>query len=607
MLHAAAVVLIAMFGASPSHAQAGDSLTAAVATALAEEGLTGATWSLVTPAGITVGAAGSRELPRRIPMRPTDRVQVGSVAKTLVATGVLVLVTQGRVELDAPIERYLPGLPIGNAWSSVAPLRVRHLLDHTSGLHDARLWQVFTLRGDPDAPLRAGLAREGETLRLRSRPGARPSYSNSGYLVAAMLIEEVTGMRYERWLARELLAPLGMARSTFEFVSQVGPAADSTMAMGHFDGVTPHPSYAIPVRPASQFATTAADMALFARFLMSDGSIGGRRLVDSVLLRGMARPVGTEAARAGLTAGLALGLATRERWGVPGNCHAGNIGTFRALLCLYPEQQRAFFVSYNTDPEAANFDRVDSLLAAALVLRPKDAAAVQAPSEDVEAWNGWYVVRPNRFPQFTYLDELAGITRVSWDGSVLMLRPMQGTDRVLHPVGGRLFRLDGRRNATHVLTRSPEGAALLADGFRTMERVSRWRVILLWSSAVAGMLGLAYLLVVGSVRTVRAWRGGTSGEEPLRWTALVGALMLLAPALLLTQPFLAIGDPTPANLTLAALTGALPLALLASLVERVRRGLRSRSAVGDVVALGSALQWCAVLGAWGMLPLMLWR
>ncbi|HET9453150.1 MAG TPA: serine hydrolase domain-containing protein, partial [Gemmatimonadaceae bacterium] len=363
---AATAFLAAVLGASHLQAQSTDSLVVAMQTALAEEGLTGATWSLVSPAGITLGAAGFRELPRRTPMRPTDRVQVGSVAKTLVATGVLLLATDGRVELGAPVAKYLPDLPIENPWSSVAPLRVRHLLDHTSGLHDARLWQVFTLRGDPDAPLRAGLAREGETLRLRSRPGARTSYSNTGYLVAAMLIEQVTGMRYERWLARELLAPLGMTRSTFDFVSQAGATADSTMAMGHFDGVTPYPSYAIPVRPASQFTTTAADMALFARFLMSDGSIGGRRLVDSALLRAMAVPEGTEAARAGLTAGYALGLATRERWGVPGKCHAGNLGTFRALLCLYPEHQRAFFVSYNTDPEGANFDRVDSLLASAL-------------------------------------------------------------------------------------------------------------------------------------------------------------------------------------------------------------------------------------------------
>lgn len=607
MRRAAVVLLVTMLWAPRSHAQSTDSLTAAVATALAEEGLTGATWSLLTPAGTTVGAAGARELPRRDPMRPTDRVQVGSVAKTLVATGVLMLATDGRVELDAPVARYLPDLPIANPWASDAPLRVRHLLDHTSGLHDVRLWQVFTLRGDPDASLRAGLAREGETLRLRSRPGARLSYSNSGYLVAAMLIEAVTETRYERWLARELLAPVGMTRSTFEFVSQVGPAADSTLAMGHFDGTTPHPSYAIPVRPAIQFATTAADMALFARFLMSDGSIDGRRLVDSTLLQAMAEPVDTEAARAGLPGGYALGLATRERWGVRGKCHTGNMGTFRALLCLYPEHQRALFVSYNTDPEAANFDRVDSLLTSALGLGQQEAAAIEPPGRDVTAWNGWYVVRPNRFPQFAYLDELAGVTRVGWDGTALRLRPMQGAERVLHPVGGQIFRVDGRRSATHVLTRSPDGAALVTDGFRTLERVSLSRVVLLWSSAGVGVLGLLYLLLVGSVRTIRAWRGGTLGKEALRWTALVGALLVLAPALLFTQPFLAIGDPTPANLTLAALTAALPVALLASLVQRVRHGVRSRSAVCDVLALGSALQWCAVLAAWGMLPLMLWR
>jgi hypothetical protein len=84
-------------------------------------------------------------------------------------------------------------------------------------------------------------------------------------------------------------------------------------------------------------------------------------------------------------------------------------------------------------------------------------------------------------------------------------------------------------------------------------------------------------------------------------------LGVLAPLLYLTQPFLALGDPGPANILVATLTGMLPLALGYSLVQRVRAGLVGAGAACDVVALSLALQWCAVLAVWGLLPLALWR
>lgn len=578
-----------------------------MATAVAAEGLVGATWALVTPDGVITGAAGFKDLAQRTPMRADNRVQVGSITKTLTATGVLRLVTLGKVTLDAPLNTYLPDLPIRNPWERTAPLRVRHLLDHTNGLGDAHLWQVFTTRGDPDAPLRAGLLRDGQSLDVRHPPGARFSYSNTGYLLLGMLIERVTGERYETWLDRELLAPLQMEHSTFAFVSQVGPRGDTSMAMGHFDGQTPQASYAIPVRPAAQFATTAADMARFAQFLMSDGVVNGTVLVDSMLLRAMARPTTTDAARDGLSAGYALGMLRRERWGITGNCHLGNLGTFRALLCMYPESQRAFFVSYNTDPEGASFDRVDSLLAMALQVPPTAPVTLAAMSITPGDWDGWYAVRPNRFPQFAYLDELAALTHIRWADSTLTLQPLQGTTRVLRPLGGALFRLEGRRAATHVLGTTPEGAVFVTDGTRTFERVSMSSVMLRWLSAGVGLLGLVYLLTIGAVRVARAWRQGALRDEPLRWAFFGVLITTLVPLLLLTQPALAIGDPTPAAWVLAGATVLLPLMMLASLIDGRRRRAATRPLRLDDIMLLAALQWCAVLASWGLVPLVLWR
>lgn len=600
-------LFVTLPGAVSAQAQQADTLTQSIAVALVEEGLVGATWSLVTPEGTTVDAAGLRDVSKNLQLAPADRMQIGSVAKTFIATGVLRLATLGRVNLDAPLAQYLPDVPIENPWASTAPLRVRHLLDHTSGLDDARMWQVFSLRAQPDTPLRDGLTHPGGTVKVRHTPGDRFSYSNTGFLLLGMLIEAVTSTRYEQWLDTELLAPLGMHNSTVAFVTQSGPQADPRLAMGHFDPQTSSATVSTYVRPAGQFTTTAADMARFARFLMSDGVVDGQVFVKAELLRAMGVPSTTEAARGGLAVGYALGLARRDRHGAVGLCHIGNTGTFRAILCLYANQQSAFFVSFNTDPEDGNFDRVDAMLVDALDLKSLVARSVQAPGVDPTAWDGLYRIRPNRFEQFAYLDELFGIVRVRWDGQLLQLRPLQGTARSLLPVGGALFRVEDRLEPSHLLLRTSEGVPVVADGLRSLERVSLLSVIVMWVSAVVGLLSLLYLLVLGLVRSVLALHRGHWRDEPLRWPALCLTLLILAPTLYLTQSFLAIGDPTPANLAIAMLTGLLPLTLLAATWQRLRVGLNTVTARLDILAIAGLLQWCVVLAVWGLLPFVLWR
>lgn len=594
-------------GLGSMRAYAEDSLTETIEQALHEEGLVGATWALVMPGETILGAAGLSDVSTGRRMSPQHRVQVGSVAKTFIAVGVLRLVTEGRAELDAPVALYLPDVRFENHWESEAPLRIRHLLDHTGGLDDARMWQVFSLRTRPDAPLQDGLAHAGDAVQVRHRPGDRFSYSNTGYLLLGMVIEAVTRLRYEDWLEDALLGPLDMTHSTFEFVTQAGPGADPTLAMGHFDLQTTSATVPIPVRPASQFTTTAEDMGRFARFLMSDGRIDGDVLIASGLLRAMAVPTTTEAARAGLAAGYGLGLMRRDRHGAVGNCHFGSIGTFRGGLCLFPAHERAFFVAHNTDPEQANFGRVDALLIEALGLPPAPEPAAQAPHVDPQEWGGLYLVCPSRFQQFAYLDQLMGATRVTWDGEILRLKPTQGAARLLTPAGGALFRAADRLEPTHVLQRTQDGQFSISDGMRTLEQVSAARIYGHRASAAAGIAGLLYLLLVGGARSIRAFRQHRSSAEPLRAPALCISLLLVAPVLYLGQSFLAIGDPTPANIAVALFSGALLISLVIAAAQRVRAGVSGWSARLDLLAIGAALQWCAVLASWGMLPLVLWR
>ncbi|HEY0595384.1 serine hydrolase domain-containing protein, partial [Sphingopyxis sp.] len=246
---------------------------------LASQHLAGATWSLVDGDDVQTGAAGVRDMARGTAMRAGDRVHIGSITKTLVALGLLRLASEGRVDLDAPVSTVIPELRFRNPWDKTDPVRIRHLLDHSSGLEDARLWQMFSTRVSPADPLLAAFTRDPSVLDIRTRPGERTSYSNMGYALAGLVIERVTGVRYERWLDAHLLGPLGMTDSSFGFVSQLGPGRDARLAWGHHDDLTPAAAMPIALRPAGQFTTTARDMATFARFLMSDGRVGGAPFV----------------------------------------------------------------------------------------------------------------------------------------------------------------------------------------------------------------------------------------------------------------------------------------------------------------------------------------
>jgi D-alanyl-D-alanine carboxypeptidase len=159
--------------------------------------------------GRTVITSGVGDLRTGAPVPPHSRFRVGSVTKTFVAAVVLQLVGEHRLELDAPVERYLPGLILGNG-NNGRQISVRQLLQHTSGLPDyldARMVQQVIAHPfehrDPLQLVRTAL----EHPRLFT-PGERFAYSNTNYLIAGLLIEKVTGRPYGQEIGRRILRPL---------------------------------------------------------------------------------------------------------------------------------------------------------------------------------------------------------------------------------------------------------------------------------------------------------------------------------------------------------------------------------------------------------------
>jgi CubicO group peptidase (beta-lactamase class C family) len=179
--------------------------------------------------------------------------EIGSITKQVSATAVMMLVEEGKLGLDDSLSRYLNGLP--EAWSGI---RLRHLLTHTSGLHDWEGDTTFSLRREYTAPeFIAIVARHP----LDFPPGSRWSYTNSAYPLVGQVIEKVSGVPYERFVTERIFKPAGMTETRFRHAAEIVP----NRASGYVDraGVLMHGE---PLRPAilapnGFVLSTATDMA----------------------------------------------------------------------------------------------------------------------------------------------------------------------------------------------------------------------------------------------------------------------------------------------------------------------------------------------------------
>ena len=598
--------LLAFLASLPgAKAAAADDIRTDMEALLAEEGLVGVGWFLIDgESPPRLGAAGYRDNEQAVEFTVTTRFHVGSVTKVLIATGILRLATVGELDLDAPIEQYLPNLSVANPWQDESPVTVRHLLDHTAGLDDARLWQMFSENAHPDTPLIDSFPNRSSGLLIRAEPGTQFSYSNTGYALLGLIIEAVTGERYEVYLDADLLAPLSMNDSTFSFTTQAGENRDPSLAWGHIDDGSRYEAAAIFLRPAGQFTTTLDDMATFSLFLMSDGRIDGEVFIDESLMNARGHPTGTRASEAGLVAGYSLGLGRRDRHGVISYCHGGNIVGFSAMLCVFPNERKAFFYSVNTDSETANYGRFQRVLINYLGIEPATEPPTVEPAADIAEWYGYYVLSPNRFAMFEYLETVFGYVRISDDSGRLSMSSLQQETRLLRPLGGYIFSANDRTTQSHVFHRDEDGAYLLSDGFQTYQQVSLIYLLAHWTSVLLALIGLVWFVATGLILLIRDPK---TLLQKAPAPAFVAILLLAVPVpFFLTQSFMALGDLTIASGLLALVSALLPIGMALTLYRTVRKGAGGFLASAHGVMAVLVLQWCVVLVAAGLLPFRLW-
>jgi CubicO group peptidase (beta-lactamase class C family) len=302
-------------------------------------------WNRPDGPGCTVGAIrdgrfvfrkgyGMANLDYAIPNSPAMVYYVGSVSKQFTAAAVALLAQEGRISLDAPVRRYITELP-----DYGAPLTVRHLVHHTSGLRD--IYTLMSLGGIrmedvfPDDDALALIARQRA---LNFAPGDDYLYSNSGYWLLGQIVERVTGESLREYARRAIFEPLGMSRTHFHddpghvMANRVVSYARSgdryvVADLPNFDKIG-----------AGGLYTTIDDLLKWDDNFY-DPRVGGARWLEQMQTVGRLNN-GTPLTYAfGLTIGTHRGLRTVR--------HGGSLMGFRAELLRFPDQRFTALVLCN--------------------------------------------------------------------------------------------------------------------------------------------------------------------------------------------------------------------------------------------------------------------
>lgn len=316
-----------------------NALDAAVAGQMKKHGLPGVALAVIENGEVIYlkgyGVDGNGD-----PMTPQTNVYIGSQSKSFTALAIAQLAEQGKLDLNAPVQSYIPWFKVADEQAS-GQITINHLLHHASGLSDAGYGVVLPLNTSHEDAVRSLVK-----AKLTAPVGTQFQYFNMGYTVLSYLVELQSGLSYADYVHENILTPLGMDSST----------ADPSVAAEMPRGYTRLFGFALPAKEgypvygvgAGWIVSTAEDMAKYAIEFPANGS---KLVSDEMMRRILAPGVGS------------YGMG----WFVYDDgakiLHGGANQTFRTMVNIYPRNGRAFVLLTNQGYQVDHYISASQLTA----------------------------------------------------------------------------------------------------------------------------------------------------------------------------------------------------------------------------------------------------
>jgi CubicO group peptidase (beta-lactamase class C family) len=314
--------------------QLADRLDATVKRAIAGKPMAGLSVAVVARGDLVLARGyGFADLGAKRPAAADTIYRVGSITKSFTAAVIVKLAAQGKLAIDDPITRYLPGYDTHGA-----TITIRHLLNHTSGIPGYTEIEAFWPRAAQSFP-RAELVKMFEPLPLKFPPGSRWSYSNSGYYLLGLIIEKVTGGTYAQALRDQLFAPAKLGSSTYCADEQNGPRDARPYELKGGKPVPAEPIEMDHPYAAGAICSTVTDLAVWLRALASHTIVTADQWTE------MTTPVKLTD---GTTFPYGFGLMTSSLDGHARVGHNGGINGFHTTMAYYPADDLLIVAMANT-------------------------------------------------------------------------------------------------------------------------------------------------------------------------------------------------------------------------------------------------------------------
>lgn len=271
------------------------------------------------------------------PITPQTPFLLASVSKPLTAAAIMQLAEAGKVELDAPVQRYLPEFRVADPVAS-GQITVRHLLLHTSGI------PTTACDTRTDADTLAEYVTELQTVKLDSPVGTRHSYCSGNYNILGHIIETVSGRSFGEYMQEHIFVPLHMKNS---FTSEA-EAQSEGMAQGYqwlFGLTVPtHHRYNTSQLPSGYIISSAEDMSHFLVSQLNDGHYAGANLLSPDSISAMQSP----GIQRGNDGEYGFGWVISPVGDVPSIWHDGVNVNFHSMILMQPEQRRGTVILVNS-------------------------------------------------------------------------------------------------------------------------------------------------------------------------------------------------------------------------------------------------------------------
>jgi CubicO group peptidase (beta-lactamase class C family) len=294
---------------------------------------------------------GFRDLTTHGPVTAHTLFNIGSISKSFTALAIAQLVDQHKLDLDTPIVGYVPDLRLSES-RMTRTVTLRQLLSHTSGLPPDEQWP------DRVPPSREGIIREFATMPITAPPGTRFQYCSRCVVLAAYVLERVSGQNWETYTRAQIFTPLGMTTASFgpsglERTTDRARPYHHDSVIGQVHVPWERLAYLDSLGPAGGIDASIADMTRYALFQLGDGMISGRRVLSAEMMAELHRP--EIAVGSGWTSApiqdlhSALGWFTAQYRGVRLVYHNGVNPGFRASIVLVPSAKAGVVILTNGD------------------------------------------------------------------------------------------------------------------------------------------------------------------------------------------------------------------------------------------------------------------